>query len=693
MRSMFSPKIQSRNKTVRFYLCSHIKLAPFFTHSTVCDEEQQEQKQHLEESVTNRSYWTKRIHKLCAIDHKVDEAICLVDNLSIHGYQLDSLNLSSIIHALCDSNRFDEAHRRFMSSLSCCFDNSSIIPDERTCNVIVARLLDWGRRPHVTLRVVHKIMSVKPHFVPSLVNFNRLINQLCSFSWVPFAHVLFFHMKSLGHHPNEVTYTTLINGYCGIGELGSAHKLFDEMSECGVRPNALTYSVLIRGVLRKRDVDLESSMLDKLWKTMADENVGHHVNHAAFSNLVYALCQEGMYKLVFDIAEKIPQGKSVNDAFAYGQMIDSLCRYGRHHGASRIVYMMRKRGCVPSLVSYNSIVHGLAKNGGYLRAYQLLEQGLEIGYAPSENTYNLLIECLCLEEYDLVKAKKLLEIMLNKKGVDKARIYNIYLRALCLVKNDVSTELLNTLVVMLEGKCHPDVVTLNTVINGLCKMGKVEEGVKVLDDMIMKKFNFCIPDSVTYTTIISGLLNIGRKQEALDVLYKLMPGKGFHPGVVTYNVVLRGLFKLHLANEAMDVFNSMIASNVAADSTTYAIMIDGLCECNRVDEAKVLWDEVIWPSGVHDNFVYSAIVKGLCRSRKFNEACDFMYELVDCGVRANIVNYNILIEGACKLGLKKEAYQILGEMKKNGINPDAVTWRIIDKLHKRGPQDKISSET
>ncbi|KAL8226396.1 hypothetical protein R6Q57_016228 [Mikania cordata] len=675
---MISPKIHSRSKTFGFHLYNHPKSAHFFTHSTLRDEDNQELHPYLEESVTNKSYWTRRIHKLCTIDHNVDEAIRLVDNLCFHGYRLDSLNISSIVHALCDSNRFAEAHHRFVSSLS-----GYIIPDERTCNVIIARLLGWGRRPDATLRVVQRIIAVKPHFVPSLMNFNRLIDQFCLVSWVHVGHVLLFHMKSMGHCPNVVSYTTLIKGYCGIGEMGLAHKLFDEMSECGVNPNSFTYSVLIGGVLRKRGDELEWSLLvEKLWKSMEDED-DVHVNHAAFSNLIYTLCQVGLFKQVFDVAENMPQGKNVNDGFAYGQMIDSLCRYGRHHGASRIVYMMMKRGCVPSAVSYNSVIHGLTKTGGYLRAYQLLEQGVENGYKPSETTYKILMECLCLEENDLVKAKKLLDIMLNNESVNKARIYNIYLQALCQVKNDVSTELLNTLVVMLETKCHPDVVTLNTVLNGFCKMGKVDDGIKVLDDMVKGKFNFCGPDSVTFTTIISGLLSIGRTIEALDILFKLMPEKGFDPNVITYNVVLRGLFKLKHANEAMGVFKSMGNGGVEADCTTHAIMIDGLCQCDLVDEAKVLWDDVIWPSKVHDNFVYSAIVKGFCCSGKFNEACDFVYELVDCGVRLNVVNYNILIEGACKLGLKKDAYQIVGEMRKNGLAPDAVTWRIIDKLHKQ----------
>ncbi|XP_076892877.1 uncharacterized protein LOC143544695 [Bidens hawaiensis] len=672
---MFSHKLQSQTKSLQILAHKHSKPSSLFSTANQA---------HLEQPVTNQSYWTKRIHKLCSIDHNGDEAISLINTLCTHGYTPTSLNLTSITHALCDSNRFAEAHDRVLSSLSS--HSSCIIPDERTCNVIIARLLGWGRRPDATLRVVREVIALKPHFVPSVMNFNRLIDQFCSVSCVGFAHMLLFRMRGMGHEPNVVSYTTLIKGYCRIGEIGVARKVFDEMSECGVKPNSVTYSVLISGVVSKRNDGMETSLLlkdllEKVWESM-DEEDDVRVNHAAFSNLIYTFCQAGMFKSVFDIAEKMNELKNVNYGFAYAQMIDSLCRYGRYHGASRIVYIMMKHVLIPSSVSYNCIIHGLTKTGGYLRAYQLLEQGVETGYTPSETTYKILIERLCLEEYDLVKARRLLDIMLNK-GVNKARVYNIYLRALCQIKNDVSTEILNTLVTMLETKCHPDVVTLNTVINGFCKMGKVEDGIKVLDDMVMNKFQFCSPDSVTFTTIISGLLSIGRVKEALDILFKLMPDNGFKPNVITYNVVLRGLFKLNLVNESMDVFKSMSECGVAADCTTHAIMIGGLCECDRVDEAKVFWDDAIWPSKVHDVFVYSAMVKGLCRCGKFNEACDFVYELVDCGVRLNVVSYNILIECACKLGLKKDAYQIVEEMRRNGLAPNAITWRIIDKLHKQ----------
>nr|GMC69179.1 pentatricopeptide repeat-containing protein At3g18020 [Ipomoea batatas] len=618
IRSLSSSPLPFIFRTQHFHTTNHFKEA---------EEEQQGRELKIDQhTVTNRAYWTRKIHKLYAFDRNVDEALRLFDQLRLYGYCPDSLNLSSVIHALCDARRFPKAHRRFFLAIS---SHSNV--NERTCNVIITRLLD-SRSPESTLHVIRTLFREKPEFVPSLMNYNRLMDQFCDLSRPRDAHQVFLEMRNKGHCPNVVSYTTLINGYCGVGEIGDAWNLFDEMSECGVSPNAFTYSILICGVLRKRDIEKGKSLIGNLWEVMIGEE-DTHVNTAAFSNVIDCLCREGLLHEVFRIAKDMPQGKCVVEEFANSQMIDSLCRYSRYNGGARIVYIMKKRGFKPSLVAYNTIVHGICIECDCVRAYQLLEEGIQFRYSPSEFTYNLLIESLCFVS-DLDKAKNVLNIMLNKKVVDKTRIYNIYLRAICLTDNP--TELLNTLVTMLQTQCQPDLITLNTVINDFCKMGRVEEALKVLQDMMSGKF--CTPDVVTYTTVVGGLLEVGRDEEALYLLRNTIPMNGITPGVVTCNTTLHGLFKMHRVDDAMEMFNCMISNGIAADCTTYTIIIDRLFESKRIDEAKCFWDDIVWPSRVHDSYVYSAILKGLCRSGRVEEACDFLYELVYCGVTLCHVN-------------------------------------------------------
>ncbi|CAL5192386.1 unnamed protein product [Lathyrus oleraceus] len=614
------------------------------------------------------------------LPHKPKSSILLTLPFSTTHSSLSQHTISTILHSLCDSNRFSEAHQRFSLFLS-----SGSIPDHRTCNLLLARLLR-SKTPFQTWTLVKSMIHTKPGFVPSLVNYNRLMDQFC-FIHRPFdAHRLFFDMKNRGHCPNVVSYTTLINGYCSVGGIRDALKVFDEMLDSGLEPNSMTYSTLIRGFLRERDLEGGRELMCKLWERMNLE-VELVVKVAAFANLIDSLCKEGFFNEVFEIAEEMPCRSCLSEEVVYGQMIDSFCKVGRYHGASRIVYLMRKRGFVPSDVSYNYIIHGLSKDGDCMRGYQLLDEGAEFGFSLCEHTYKVLVEALC-HALDVDKAREVLKLMLCKEGVDKTRIFNIYLRALCLVNNP--TELLNVLVFMLESQCQTDVITLNTVINGFCKTGRVGEALKVLDDMLMGKF--CAPDVVTFTTLISGLLDAEKVDEALDLFKRGMPGNGLKPGVVTYNVLIRGLYKLQRPSDAFGVFNNMVSDGISPDSTTYTVIVEGLCQCDQIEEAKSFWQSVIWPSGIHDNFVYTAILKGLCGSGMFVEACHFLYELVDSGVSPNIYSYNILINRACNLGFRREAYQIVREMNKNGVTPDCVTWRILHKLQSKARKPTSNGE-
>ena len=128
-------------------------------------------------------------------------------------------------------------------------------------------------------------------------------------------------------------------------------------------------------------------------------------------------------------------------------------------------------------------------------------------------------------------------------------------------------ELLNALAFMLQNQYQLDVITLNTIINGFYKMGRIEEALKVLNDMILGKV--CAPDAVNFTSIICGLLNIGRAQEVFNFLHHIMPERVARSGVMTYNAILYSLFKLQQANEAIGTFNRMASEGILVDNITY----------------------------------------------------------------------------------------------------------------------------
>ncbi|WOL00542.1 hypothetical protein Cni_G09255 [Canna indica] len=87
---------------------------------------------------------------------------------------------------------------------------------------------------------------------------------------------------------------------------------------------------------------------------------------------------------------------------------------------------------------------------------------------------------------------------------------------------------------MLEMGCSLTNVTINVLINGYCKHGKLVEALGLVQDECTKGFQ---PDKVTFNTLVNGLCQVGYLVHALDVLdailqegYDLDMGQQFGDG-------------------------------------------------------------------------------------------------------------------------------------------------------------------
>uniref|UniRef100_A0A6N2L402 Pentacotripeptide-repeat region of PRORP domain-containing protein n=1 Tax=Salix viminalis TaxID=40686 RepID=A0A6N2L402_SALVM len=359
------------------------------------------------------------------------------------------------------------------------------------------------------------------------------------------------------------------------------------------------------------------------------------------SSIIHGLCDANRFNeahqrlIIFLTSLCVPDERTCNVLIA--RFLHSKDPFRTFNVIHRLIEF--KPELVPSLINYNRLIDQFCSVSLPNVAHRMLYDMINRGHCPNTGmryeedqsvnsaAFANLVDCLCREGL-FNEVFMIAEEMPQGNRVNEDFAFGHLIDSLCKVGRSHGAS--RVVYIMRKKGFTP-------IINGFCKMGRVEEALKVLNDMMTGKFPS--PDAVTFTTIISGLLNAGRSPEARNLLLQMLE-KGITPGVVTYNAILRGLFKLQLTNEAMAVFDEMISDGVAA-----------------------------------------AILEGLCRSGHLNEAIHFLYELVDSGVNPNIVSYNIVIDRACSLGMKREAYQIVGEMQKNGLNPDAVTWRTLDKLH------------
>jgi pentatricopeptide repeat protein len=85
---------------------------------------------------------------------------------------------------------------------------------------------------------------------------------------------------------------------------------------------------------------------------------------------------------------------------------------------------------------------------------------------------------------------------------------------------------------------EPVVVIYNTLIDGLCKVGRQAEGLGLMERTRLQKG--CSPDTITYHCLINGLCKAGEEQKGKE-LFDEMNKERVAPNVVTIDTLVGGM--------------------------------------------------------------------------------------------------------------------------------------------------------
>ncbi|CAN6980641.1 unnamed protein product [Brassica rapa subsp. trilocularis] len=99
----------------------------------------------------------------------------------------------------------------------------------------------------------------------------------------------------------------------------------------------------------------------------------------------------------------------------------------------------------------------------------------------------------------------------------------------------------------------PNLIILNTLVNGLCLQDRVSEAVALIDRMME---NGCQPDQFTYGPVLNRMCKSGNTASAFDLLTK-MEDRKIKPQVVIYNMIIDSLCKDESLDDALSLFSEM----------------------------------------------------------------------------------------------------------------------------------------
>lgn len=228
--------------------------------------------------------------------------------------------------------------------------------------------------------------------------------------------------------------------------------------------------------------------------------------------------------------------------------------------------------------------------------------------------------------------------------------------------------------VVKEGVVMPDVSTYTAMIRGYCKMGSIEDALKLFDEM------HCKPNLVTYNTIVNGLAKKGMMLKARLIVDRMLVGKDCLPDNVTYTSLIDGYCKNGDMGEAMRCLDEMLKQGCEPNVVTYNAIVNGFCSNGKVDEAKRMMTKMRLNGVKDDLLTHTSLIKGFCVAGRLDEALRHLRDMISLGIEPDVKTYGIVVNECCKLGKPKEAIALLRDMKARGISPSISSFNTVLKV-------------
>ncbi|XP_015580969.1 putative pentatricopeptide repeat-containing protein At1g53330 [Ricinus communis] len=249
--------------------------------------------------------------------------------------------------------------------------------------------------------------------------------------------------------------------------------------------------------------------------------------------------------------------------------------------------------------------------------------------------------------------------------------YNTLLNVLMICKEfDVMREHF----VNIKRHVKPDGCTFNIMIRGLCSDGRVDDALKVLDEM---KNRDLVPNQVTFGTLIYGLCLNLKLKEAFKLKDYMVNVHGLCPNEYVYATLIKGLCAVGELSFALRLKEEMERDGVKVDSAIYSTLISGLFKVGRKDEVFGVLMEMELKGCKADTVTYNVMINGFCKDKDFETAYKILDEMMENRCKPDVISYNVILGELCKDGKWSEASDLFEDMPRRGCAPDVVSYRIV----------------
>merc|ERR1719482_2211965 len=138
---------------------------------------------------------------------------------------------------------------------------------------------------------------------------------------------------------------------------------------------------------------------------------------------------------------------------------------------------------------------------------------------------------------------------------------------------DVLEELKN------DNKYHPDEIMYNSILDGCAKQHRVEDALRVLDEMIAAGVG---PSNYTLSILVKLLGHARRLPQAFRLVEDLSKQNGFRPNVQVYTCLVQACIHNRRLDRALAVYDTMVAdASCRTDEKFYSVLVRGCLQMRQ----------------------------------------------------------------------------------------------------------------
>ncbi|KAL0697711.1 hypothetical protein Bca4012_053833 [Brassica carinata] len=368
-----------------------------------------------------------------------------------------------------------------------------------------------------------------------------------------------FSIKT-GFRSNPYVATKLIEMYSCAGVVASANKVFSEMGE----RNVFIWTSMINGYILNKDLvsarrffDLSPERDTVLWNTMVS-------GYIQTGNMMEA-------RSLFDLMPS-------RDVMSWNTVLEGYASVGDVEACERVFEEMPER----NVFSWNGLIKGYTQSGRLDEVLDCFKRMVDEGsVVPNDATLtSVLSACAKLGAFEFGKR---VHKHGESLGYDKVNVN--FMNAL--VDMYAKCGAIEMAMEVFSGIHRRDLISWNTVINGLAAHGHGSEALDVFREM---KIRGVRPDKITFVGVLCACRHMGLVEDGLAYYSSMFTDFSITPQIEHCGCMVDLLSRAGLLTQAVEFINKM---PVKADAVIWATLLGASKVYKKVEVGELAHEELV----------------------------------------------------------------------------------------------------